>query len=96
MRSLKENLKKYLPNAQILIGEITNIPSDILSKNIDTSIMPEFLFFHQLSNQGVLKYSDFKNIQSKIPQKVNREIKFDIVKFKNKSVPSAFIWSLSN
>ena len=91
-----KNLKKYLPNAKILIGEITSIPSNILSKNIDTSIMPEFLFFHQLSNQGVLKYSDYKKIQSKIPQKVNREIKFDTVKFKNKSIPSAFIWSLNN
>ena len=90
------DLKKYLPNAQILIGEIVNIPSNILKENIDTSIMPEFLFFHQLSNQGVLKYSDFKNIQYKIPQKLNHEVKFDIVKYKDKMVPSAFIWSLNN
>ena len=91
-----KNLKKYLPNAQIIIGEIVDLPKDILRTNIDISIMPEFLFFHQLSNQGVLKYSDFNQIRRKIPQKLNQEIKFDIVNYKKKSVPSAFIWSLSN
>lgn len=91
-----KNLKKYLPNAQILIGEIIKIPPDVLKENIDISIMPEFLFFHELSNQGVLKYSDFKKIKYNIPQKLNHEIKFDVIKHKNKVVPSAFIWSLNN
>lgn len=91
-----KNLKKYLPNAQILIGEIINVPPEILKENMDISIMPEFLFFHKLSNQGVLKYSDFKKIKVKIPQRLNQEVKFDIVKHKNKQVPSAFIWSLNN
>lgn len=91
-----KKLKKYLPNAQILIGEIINLPTNMLKANIDISIMPEFLLFHQLSNQGVLTYSDFKRIKQKIPQKVNHEIKFDMIKFKKKESPSAFIWSLSN
>jgi hypothetical protein len=89
-------LKKFLPKAQIIIGEIIEVPTEMLSKNMDISIMPEFLFFHQLSDQGVLKYSDYKKIQSNIPQTLDKEIKFDLVKHKNKTIPSAFIWSLKN
>lgn len=91
-----KNLKTFLPRSQILIGEISKLPSESLTKYVDSSIMPEFLFFHELSGQGVLEYKDYKKIQKQIPQKLDHDIKFDLVKYKNQKIPSAFIWSLNN
>ena len=91
-----KNIKKYIPKAIILIGEITKIDYNILAINKNVSIMPEFLFFHELSGQGVLKFSDYDFILKKIPYRLLKTIKFDLVKVKNKKVPSAFIWFLKS
>ena len=89
-----KELKKNLPNAVVLIGEITRFDHKTLANNKALSIMPEFLFFHELSGQGVLKYEEFKYILKKIPYKLEKNIKFDQVKSSGKKVPSAFIWYL--
>lgn len=88
-------IKKNLPNASILIGEITRFNHSTLSKNKSHSIMPEFLFFHELSGQGILKYEDFNYILKRIPYKIKNNISFDYIKEKNKKIPSAFIWYLT-
>ncbi len=90
------NIKKYIPNSIVLIGEIMKIDNKTLAANKSTSIMPEFLFFHELSGQGVLKYEDYNTILKKIPFKLIKNIKFDNLKLNKKSVPSAFVWLLKN
>ncbi len=87
-------IKKTLPNASILIGEITRFDYKTLYLNKDNSIMPEFLFFHELSGQGILRHEDFNLVLKKIPYKLKKNISFDNVKVKNKKIPSAFIWYL--
>ena len=91
-----KNIKRYLPNSIVLIGEITKMDNKVLVENKHTSIMPEFLFFHELSGQGVLKYEDYGNILKKIPFKLLKNIKFDVMKVNKRKVPSAFIWLLRN
>ena len=90
-----KDIKKNCPNANILIGEIVNIDNLTLSKNRDISILPEFLFFHEISGQGVLKINDFNYIKRKIPYNLTNSYEFDHVKNKNKKIPSAIIWHLS-
>jgi|TARA_Y100000294_G_C8519783_1_gene322387 ubiquinone/menaquinone biosynthesis C-methylase UbiE len=91
-----KTIYKFLPEAIVLIGEITRIDNHILAFNKNTSIMPEFLFFHELSGQGILRMSDYDFILKKIPYKLIKKIEFDIVKYKNLNLPSAFIWLLKN
>ena len=76
-------------------GEIINIDPMTLSKNRDISILPEFLFFHEISGQGVLKINDFDYIKKKIPYNLSNSYEFDYVKNKNKKTPSAIIWHLT-
>ena len=65
-------LKKKLPNASILIGEITKFNLKTLSRNKNTSIMPEFLFFHELSGQGLMSNKEFKYVLKEIPYKLKK------------------------
>ncbi len=90
-----KEIKKNCPNANVLIGEIINIDPLTLSKNRDISILPEFLFFHEISGQGVLKINDFDYIKKKIPYNLSNSHEFDYVKNKNKKTPSAIIWHLT-
>ena len=78
------------------ILNITKFDYETMALNKSFSIMPEFLFFHELSGQGVLKYEDYDSILKKIPYKLEKQIQFDLIKTKNKSIPSAFIWLLKN
>lgn len=89
-----KNIKKYCPKAEIIIGEIIKVKNQVLSKNKDISILPEFLFFHEISRQGVLSIEDFKYIKKRIPYKLANMHNFDYVFDKNKKIPSAIIWHL--
>lgn len=90
-----KEIKKSCPNANILIGEIINIDHLTLSQNRNISILPEFLFFHEISGQGVLKISDFDFIKKNIPYNLSNSYESDYVKNNNKKTPSAIIWHLS-
>ena len=74
-----KEIKKNCPNANILIGEIIKVDNETLSENRDISILPEFLFFHEISGQGVLKIDDFNYIK-KIPYSLSNSYEFDYVK----------------
>ena len=43
------------------------IPPNVLALNHDLSIMPEFLFFHELSHQGILDWDTWQGILRQIP-----------------------------
>lgn len=84
---------KLFPNSEIIIGEILDINPNTLYKGKDISIMPEFLFFHEISGQGVLNKKDYKDIEKKIRFRTVKKIYFDYID-KSKLNPSAFIWHL--
>lgn len=60
-------LRSSLPNAEVAMAEIVAIPPDVLARNHEASIMPEFLFFHELSNQGVSSWDAWQSILERIP-----------------------------
>lgn len=89
-----KKIKINCPNAEILIGEIVNIDSPILNENKEISILPEFLFFHEISGQGVLSIKELNYIKKKIPYKLINYHEFDYVFYKKNKIPSAIIWHL--
>ena len=82
------------PLADIIIGEIVAIPPDVLANNRYDSIMPEFLFFHKISGQGVLSWDQYRSLLDKIPYKLVGEELFDIVRSKKGELPTGFVWHL--
>ncbi|MBU1026746.1 MAG: class I SAM-dependent methyltransferase [Candidatus Margulisbacteria bacterium] len=87
-------IHKACPQAGIMIGEIVAIPEDVLATNRYGSIMPEFLFFHDVSGQGVLGWDQYQSILTKIPYELAGESLFDIVKDGDGELPTGFVWHL--
>lgn len=86
---------RFCPQADIIIGEIVAIPEDVLAENRYESIMPEFLFFHDVSGQGVLSWDQYQKILTKIPYELAGEALFDMVKTGDREIPTGFVWHLT-
>tara|TARA_B100000900_G_scaffold414473_1_gene441204 strand:- start:33 stop:1052 length:1020 start_codon:yes stop_codon:yes gene_type:complete len=93
------NLKKFLnslhknfPKSNLLIGEIIKHDQKTLNEIYKKSLMPEYLFFHKVSGQGILSWRDYKSLLVDCPYSLEYEWKFDD---DNKhKIPSAFVWIL--
>tara|TARA_B100000674_G_C37976124_1_gene979447 strand:- start:5048 stop:6115 length:1068 start_codon:yes stop_codon:yes gene_type:complete len=89
------NLRKYFPCSKVIIGEFFSAPSKILSENKDHLITPEFLFFHELSNQGVLEHKDYLQSFCDSGYQILNEINFGNINYHaDYSCPSSSIWLL--
>jgi len=87
-----KNIYEACPDAELLIGEIINIDPDLLATSSHGSIMPEFMFFHELSGQGVLSWDQYQDLLELIPYDLIFEERFDLVG--GGEVPSAIVWHL--
>jgi hypothetical protein len=88
-------LRRSLPMAEIALAEIVAIPTQVLAANHEGSIMPEFLFFHELSRQGVLSWDVWQSIRKQIPYELSAERQFDLVEQGDGlAIPSSFFWHL--
>ena len=56
--------------------------------------MPEYMFFHQLSGQGIFNYDELNLILKQIPYRCKKRIEVDTIRYKNKENPSGIIWLL--
>jgi SAM-dependent methyltransferase len=94
LRFLRE-INSYYPSAEVIIGELVRLPEHALANNRTDSIMPEFLFFHALSGQGVLSWTAWQEVRIAMPFQIVRELYFDtIVDNDGNNLPSSFIWHL--
>jgi hypothetical protein len=90
-----KKMNATFPKADIIVGEIVNIPRTVLANNARTSIMPEYLFFHRLSGQGPMSWDAWQRILSQTPYSLAAEVRFDEVSTEDgNSLPSSFIWHL--
>jgi hypothetical protein len=90
-----KKMNATFPRADIILGEIVNLPRTVLAENARTSIMPEYLFFHRVSGQGVMSWDAWQRILSQIPYSLAAEVRFDEVSTQNgQSLPSSFVWHL--
>jgi hypothetical protein len=90
-----KRMNATFPKADIILGEIVNLPSTVLAENARTSIMPEYLFFHRLSGQGVMSWDAWRRIIARTPYSLAAQVRFDEVKTRNgQCLPSSFVWHL--
>ncbi len=83
------------PDAPVVVGEVVRQGDDVLLKNSARSIMPEYLFFHEMSGQGILSWDGYREVLKKIPYELSMERLFDESPGSDgKKVPSAFVWCL--
>ena len=94
-----KNIKKFLqkthssfPNSYLVIGEIIKLDDKILKEIYKKSLMPEYLFFHKISGQGILSWKDYKSLLIDSPYSLEYEWLFDNVN--SSKTPSAFVWIL--
>ena len=90
------DIHRQFPNAPLIICEIVRLHESILSQNRNKTIMPEYLFFHDISGQGVLSWEMYQEVLRQIPYELQFERRFDELAAENKEQePSAFIWCLN-
>ncbi len=88
-------IHELFPRTPIVVGEVVRQSDDILSKHNARSIMPEYLFFHEVSGQGILSWEGYRGILNNIPYELLFERLFDEAPDNDgKKIPSAFIWCL--
>ena len=88
-------IKKNIPNSDLIICELVDIPWDILSNNRENTFIPEYLLFHELSDQGVLSLEKLTKIINKSKYKLVNKVFFDDLKSKrNKLYPSCVLFYL--
>ena len=88
-------MHQRLPRAHVLVGEIVNVPAEVLAAEHDESIMPEFLLFHALSGQGVLTWEQHQQVLNLIPYELAGETRFDECRGPDgNAIPSSFLWHL--
>ena len=86
----------FFPKTSLIICEIVRHHEKLLAKFKKESIMPEYLFFHDLSGQGVLSWSEYREILNNIPYQLASERLFDEIADENgRQEPSSFIWCLN-
>lgn len=88
-------VQKNFPKSPIIIGEMVRQSDEILQKNNHRSLIPEYLFFHEMSKQGVLPWEDYLNIIKKVGYEIVVEKLFDEVPdIQGRLIPSTFVWCL--
>jgi hypothetical protein len=88
-------LKKAFPHASVMVGELVCLDKESLALNKSETIMPEYLFFHALSGQGVLSWDSWQTVLASIPYKLTAELNIDLIdNGGGQQLPSSFIWYL--
>ena len=84
------------PAAPIVVGEVVRQSEDILLSNNVRSLLPEYLFFHEMSNQGILSWQEYKQVLNNSAYDLVIERLFDEAPDKEgKKIPSTFVWCLT-
>ena len=88
-----KKIKKEFPNSEVIICELIKAPDSVLLINKEVSVIPEYLFFHDLSNQGVLSWEEIKLVIKRTGYKLIKEYLFDdlINIDNNTSIPSTCV-----
>lgn len=89
-----KKIKLYFPTSPIVICELVKIPEKVLSENREITYIPEYLLFHELSNQNVLRIDQLERIIKNSSYKIDSKICFDELKDGKKLYPSVVLYML--
>ncbi len=101
-RSEPKNVLEFLlqvhrlfPKTPLVICELVRQSAEVLSRSRREMIMPEYLFFHDISLQGVLSWRDYQSILKNIPYQLASERLFDEIGNEGAKEPATFVWCLT-
>jgi SAM-dependent methyltransferase len=90
-----QKIHKVFPDASIVVGEVVRQSEKILLKQNERSLMSEYLFFHEMSGQGILLWEEYREVLKKIPYELALEKLFDeALDNEGTKIPSTFVWCL--
>ncbi len=91
---LLTRIHAQFPDTPLVIGELVKHGPTILAPHSKESVMPEYLFLHDLSGQGPLSWENYRKVLGKIPYKLQSERKFDEIGPPSQEEPAVFVWYL--
>jgi SAM-dependent methyltransferase len=84
------------PDATLVICELVQQSADLLVDYRRESIMPEYMWFHDASNQGPLTWDQYHEVLDQIPYELATERTFDDMRGADgRSEPATFVWCLT-
>ena len=94
IREFLERVHRLCPLAELIIGEIIAIPSNLLSKVRETSIYPEVQLFHRLSGQSLLTWQEHQKWIAEVPYRLEASDLHDAIVVDGYELPSTVVWHL--
>jgi len=86
---------QLFPSAPLVICELVRQEAHLLSRHRKELVMPEYLLFHDLSEQGVLSWKEYQHILKQIPYQLASERTFDEIGDESSvKEPATFVWCL--
>ncbi len=86
---------KLFPQAPLVICELVRQEASTLAQYRKDILMPEYLLFHDISDQGVLSWKEYQNILKNIPYELALERTFDEIGEEGRKEPATFVWCLT-
>ncbi len=77
-------------NYDLLICEINRVNEDVIRKNLDFTLMPEYYYFHDISDQRLFSKSDLTNILKKNNYTKVKSFYFDSFRKQKSKTPSIY------
>ena len=88
-------IHEVFPASPIVVGEVVRQSEDILLSNNFRSLLPEYLFFHEMSNQGILSWQEYRQVLNSSAYELVIEKLFDEAPDNGgNKIPSTFVWCL--
>lgn len=85
---------KLFPSTPLVVGELVRQSPELLAKHRNELVMPEYLLFHDISEQGVLSWAEYKKILESVPYRLANERVFDEIGDDQAKEPATFVWCL--
>jgi hypothetical protein len=91
-------VEEHFPGVDIIVGEVVRQSGDILRHNAINSLMPEYLFFHDLSRQGILSWKQYQSVIEETRYQIKFQRLFDEQRSceNEEREPSTLLWVLSD
>lgn len=87
---------ELFPVTPLVICELVCQEAKLLTRHRKELVMPEYLLFHDLSEQGVLSWKEYREILKAIPYQLASERTFDEIGDEGlEKEPATFVWCLT-
>jgi len=90
-----KQIHAHFPTATIAFAELCRLSPEELVSHRHTSIMPEYLLFHELSGQHILREDELSKLITSVPYRLICRREFDPILYNSKLLPSSILCILA-